>query len=223
MHPAANIKFGWRWLACLVGSGWVGPLHPVAAQSAPTAVRVLGELATAKGKLALAPCGQEAAPLNDATPGQMLTRTVYDLNAQRDGAAFVEVDAVRDASGAWQAVRLRRAYQTGPRCQDPVGTYVWRAENTRQGWRFEANRRQVTLRLRDRRVPLFFPYRPFVRDDRGAWSYAAQKPSEALRVSVHPARCAEPGLAGMFEYRIEIALAGRIYQGCAWLGNPRLP
>jgi uncharacterized membrane protein len=194
---------------------------PVAAAVAPpTAERVLGELVHARGQLAFAACGGDAAPAYGLRGGRDAAGIVARLNGGADGSVFIDADVAREADGRWRIERVRRAYRRGPRCTEDLGEFIWRGVALDGAWTLNVSRRYVALR-RAGLAPLFVRYQPFQAGADGALVFSGRSGEVPLEVVMLPRRCEAGGGAAISDWSVAVVAAGQRSEGCAWGGEPR--
>lgn len=201
-------------------SSWPLVADPGPAPAAAAPVRMLGELALARGTLGFAPCMGEAAPARAVGAAREAATQVAALNRGADGSVFVDVDAMRDADGAWRIERVRRAYRRGPRCSEDLGEFVWRGTLADGRWTFNVSRRYVVVRPPDARAA-FFRYQPFVATADGALRFAAQADGRMIEATLRAQRCRVVGGEAVSDWSVQVVLDGATHLGCAWAGEPR--
>jgi uncharacterized membrane protein len=160
-------------------------------------------------------------PVIDSTSAAELPTVVRERHDGRDGAVFVEVNARRDGEGHWQVARVHRVYRHGPRCLDDMSSLVWSARDSAGQWRLEVTRWRVKLSERGRDVPWSFRYKPFVAAGEGRYQFAGSSADGAINIVMSPIACAIAD--ERTDFTVEITLAGRRLQGCAYNGAPRSP
>jgi uncharacterized membrane protein len=194
---------------------------PAFAAPDPVPSRVLGELAHARGKLGFAPCEGEAVPIVDATGGEA-TANLLRITGGRDGAAFAELEVLPDARAGLRIVKLRRAYDSGPRCDEVRGSYVWQGLGHEPEWELSATQRTIRIQRLGERTPWFFPFRAFERDAQSVYRYQADSVRGSVSIALTPGRCIDERTRLVSDFKAEIVLAGTIaLRGCAWNGQPR--
>jgi uncharacterized membrane protein len=194
---------------------------PAFAAPDPVPSRVLGELAHARGKLGFAPCEGEAVPIVDATGGEA-TANLLRITGGRDGAAFAELEVLPDARAGLRIVKLRRAYDSGPRCDEVRGSYVWQGLGHEPEWELSATHRTIRIQRLGERTPWFFQFRAFERDAQSVYRYQADSVRGSVSIALTPGRCIDERTRLVSDFKAEIVLAGTIaLRGCAWNGQPR--
>lgn len=193
---------------------------PAAVPAVSGTTRMLGELALARGALAFAPCGAEAAPARGAGAAAGAAAVVAALNGGADGSVFADADVVREADGRWRIDRVRRAYRRGLRCGEDLGEFVWRGAAHDAGWTFNVSRRYVALR-RPGEPALFFRYRPFEQAADGSWRFTAPATDARFEAILRAERCATPDGTSLSDWSLTVTLDGETSAGCAWGGEPR--
>ena len=191
-----------------------------AAPLAPSATRMLGELALSRGTLGFAACDGTAGIAYAAPGAGDLALVVSRFNDDSDGVVFLDADLARETDGRWRIDRVHRAYRDGPRCAEDLRDFIWRAIGSDGSWTMEVSRRYVSIRQVGKR-PLFFRFRPFVRGADGALRFSAQAEGEQLDLVLHGARCTDGDARRSTPWQIELTLGGTQSTGCAWTGIPR--
>lgn len=192
-----------------------------AAAEGPSPVRVLGELALARGQLGFAPCERAAHAVQDGTRGELLA-TLARITGGVDGAVFAEIETVEGEDGVVTATKLRRAYRDGPRCDEQPGSYIWQARGHEPEWELLATRRTIRVQRPGERMPWFFPFQAFVRGPDGVYRHSAEGARGSFAIALVPGRCHDAVRGAASDFSAEVTLAGTIVlRGCAWNGLPR--